>query len=174
MARDKEYEARMQGMIYALNKAKTEGVEALERDIRKRNITKIVMNVPEKEMDRIFAELGENVRHTVSTLVFMTLYDEFGFGKVRLHRFKEHLNKLFNDIFDLDYMGEHYIRLEDFAIEMNEKYDMGLDLRRIIVCQELSDKDNPKYRMCKVDRVIKELREAGYKDAAGFLESKIY
>ena len=65
MSRDKEYEARMQGMIYALNKAKTEGVEALERDIRKRNITKIVMNVPEKEMYRIFAELGENVRHTV-------------------------------------------------------------------------------------------------------------
>lgn len=71
-------------------------------------------------------------------------------------------------------MGEHYVRLEDFAIEMNEKYDMGLDLRRIIVCQELSDKDNPKYRMCKVDKVIKELREAGYKDAAEFLEAKIY
>lgn len=88
MARDKEYEARMQSMIYALNKAKTEGVEALEKDIRKRNITKIVTNVPEKEMDRVFAELGENVRHTLSTLVFMTLYDEFGFRKVRLHRFK--------------------------------------------------------------------------------------
>lgn len=55
---------------------------------------------------------------------------------------------------------------------MNEKYDMGLDLRRIIVCQELSDKDNPKYRMCKVDRVIKELKEAGYKEAAGFFGSK--
>lgn len=173
MARDKEYEARMQGMIYALNKAKTEGVEALERDIRKRNITKIVTNVPEKEMDRVFAELGENVRHTLSILVFMTLYDEFSFRKVRLHRFKEHLNKLFNDIFDLDYMGEHYVRLEDFAIEMNEKYDMGLDLRRIIACQELSDKENPKYRMCKVDKVIEKLKEADYKDVAEFLEEKI-
>ena len=36
MARDRFYEARMQGMIYAFNKAKEEGIEALERDMKKR------------------------------------------------------------------------------------------------------------------------------------------
>lgn len=173
MARDKEYEVRMQGMIYALNKTKTEGVEALERDIRKRNITKIVMNVPEKEMDRIFAELGENVRNTVFTLVFTALYDVFGFREKRLKKFRDYVNKLFNDIFDLDYMGEHYVRLEDFAIEMNEKYNMGIDLRRVIVCQGLQDKEDKRYHMMKAERVIQELKAAGFEDAAKFLEAKL-
>ena len=172
--RDKEYEARMHGMIYALNKAKTEGIGALERDIKKRNITKIAMNIPEKEIDRVFAELGDNVRATVFTLVFMVLHDVFEFRKVRLHRFRDHFNKLFDDIFDLDYMGEHYVRLEDFAIEMNEKYDMGIDLKRVIVCQELSDSENPRYRVPRIERVIEELRNNGFEDAAVFLEKKLY
>lgn len=173
MARDKEYEVRMQGMIYALNKAKTEGVEALERDIRKRNITKIIMNVPEKEMDRIFAELGENLRNTVFTLVFTALYDVFGFRDKRLKKFRDYVNKLFNDILDLDYMGEHYVRLEDFAIEMNEKYNMGIDLKRVIVCQGLHDKEDKRYHMMKAERVIQELKKAGFEDAANFLEAKL-
>ena len=40
MAKDKDYDLRMQGMIYALNLAKKDGIEALERDIRTRNVLK--------------------------------------------------------------------------------------------------------------------------------------
>ena len=37
---NKEYEARMQGMIYACNLAEKEGLEALKNDIKMRGITK--------------------------------------------------------------------------------------------------------------------------------------
>ena len=173
MARDKLYEMYMSGKISALNIVKKDGVEALERDIKKRNITKIIMDIPEKEIDRIFVELGENLRSTVMTIVYTVLHDVFDFRKVRLHRFKDGFNKVFNDIFDLDYMGEHYVNLEDFTIEMNEKYDMGIDLRRVIVCQGLQDKSDKRYHMMKVERVIQELKEHGYKEAAEFLEIKL-
>lgn len=173
MARDKLYEMYMAGKISALNIVKKDGVEALERDIRKRNITKIIMDIPEKEIDRIFVELGENLRSTVMTIVYTVLYDVFDFRKVRLHRFKDGFNKIFNDVFDLDYMGEHYVRLEDFAIEMNEKYNMGIDLRRVIVCQGLQDKEDKRYHMMKAECVIQELKTAGFEDAAEFLEAKL-
>lgn len=173
MARDKLYEMYMSGKISALNIVKKDGIEALERDIRKRNITKIIMDIPEKEIDRIFVELGENLRSTVMTIVYTVLYDVFDFRKVRLHRFKDGFNKIFNDVFDLDYMGEHYVRLEDFAIEMNEKYNMGIDLRRVIVCQDLQDKEDKRYHMMKAERVIQELKAAGFEDAAKFLEAKL-
>ena len=45
--RDKDYENRMAGYIAAYNKAKTEGVDALERDLRMRNMLKVDIATPE-------------------------------------------------------------------------------------------------------------------------------
>lgn len=114
MARDKLYEMYMSGKISALNIAKKDGIEALKRDIKKRNITKIIMDIPEKEIDRIFVELGENLRSTVMTIVYTVLHDVFDFRKV-----------------------------------------------------------SKRYHMMKAERVIQELKENGYKEAAEFLGIKL-
>lgn len=58
-------------------------------------------------------------------------------------------------------------------MEMNEKYKMGIDLRRVIVCQGLQDKEDKRYHMMKAERVIQELKAAGFEDAAKFLSLKI-
>ena len=47
----KEFEYRMQGMIYALNIAKKEGIEALESDIRKRGLLRAPMKFTQKDID---------------------------------------------------------------------------------------------------------------------------
>ena len=62
MARDKFYEARICGYIAAFQKAKEEGLEALERDIKKRNILKVDLNIKEKDIDTLFEELSRNLR----------------------------------------------------------------------------------------------------------------
>ena len=63
--------------------------------------------------------------------------------------------------------------MEDFAVELNEMYDLGIDVARVAYCQDSHDEKEENYRMCKIDRVLQELRENGFKDAAVFLEKKL-
>ena len=74
---------------------------------------------------------------------------------------------------DLDYMGEHYVKMEDYAVELNEKFNMGIDVCRVAMTQETYDDKRDEFRSCKVDRVIRELRENGFADAAEFLDKKL-
>ena len=52
--RDRDYENRMAGYIAAYNMVKKEGIEALEKDLRMRNMLKIDINVPGKKMQEYF------------------------------------------------------------------------------------------------------------------------
>ena len=61
MAKDKDYDLRMQGMIYALNLAKKDGIEALERDIRTRNVLKAPMKFTESQMREFWNALSTNL-----------------------------------------------------------------------------------------------------------------
>ena len=84
MARDKYYEARMQGAVWAGNKIKTEGMEAFDRDMRKRNLLKFAITVTEKEMDETYRDMNALIYHTLITGVLWTLHDMYTFGKKRL------------------------------------------------------------------------------------------
>ena len=174
MARDKEFEARMQGMIYALNVVKESGVEALEQDMKKRNILKLPVTVSEKKMHEYFGTIARNLYNNTLTAVAYTLHNSYGFGRKRIHKFKEAFDKTVQYTLDLDYLGGHFVRLEDYAIELNEKYDLGIDINIVAVCQEKYDKDDDRYRMCRVDSIIDSLRKNGFADAAMFIENKLY
>lgn len=171
--RDKEYEARMQGMLYAVNVVKELGLEALEKDINKRGVLKVPLAYTDKQIDEFWKQLSENLYATMTCVTGMVLHDEFGFGKQRLHKFREEFQKATNASLNLDWLGEHYVTLEDYAVELNEKYDLGLDVARIAVCQESHDKGNEKYKMADMSHVLVELKEHGFEDAAEFLERKM-
>ena len=63
--------------------------------------------------------------------------------------------------------------MEDFAAELNEKYDLGIDVARVAFCQDTHDEKSENYKMCKVYDIIDVLRDNGFKDAAVFLEAKL-
>ena len=174
MAKDKFYESRMQGMIYALNKAKKEGVEALERDVKKRNLLKLPITMTESQMNEVYETLAANIYNNMLSIALFALHDEFEFGKKRIRRFKDAFDKLTLATVDLDYLGQHYVKMEDFAIEINERYDTGIDISRVAANTTVIDESRETYRMCKIDRVLEELREGGYKEAAIFIENKLY
>lgn len=169
----KEFEWRMQGMIYALNIAKKDGVDALEKDIRKRNFLRAPMKFTQKEIDDFIEFMSKNLYVTTMTTQFMTLHKTLGFGKKRLQKIKEDFDKTVAEAMDFDYLGNHYSSLEDYAIYLNEKFDFGIDVERVAVCQESSTADKEYAQMANVNELIKVLREAGYEDAAGFIEAKI-
>lgn len=172
--RDKEHEWRMQGMLFAATIAKEEGIDALEADIKKRGITKAPITIKQKEIDAFVDYCSKNLYANMYAVFAYALHEIYGFGGDRLKRLKVYIDKMINDVFDLDYMGEHYVRLEDFAIDMNEKYDLGIDIDAVASCQTLADeKPGSNYHVGNVNRIIEVLNGAGYTEAAEFLSKKI-
>ena len=83
---DKEYEARMQGMIYACNLAEKEGLEALKNDIKMRGITKAPLNASQKEIAGLVETLSENLytlnKNKCTKLVINHLIFCIKYGKI--------------------------------------------------------------------------------------------
>ena len=59
---------------------------------------------------------------------FMALNTAFGFGKKRFARLKEAFDKHTRDVMDFDYLGNHYVSLEDYANYLNKKYGCDIDV----------------------------------------------
>lgn len=173
MAKDKDFELRMSGMNYALEIAKKDGVEGLEKEVKKRGLFKVPFNYTQTQRDNFLREVSHNLYMNMMATFAYALNSEFGFGKERLVRLRKKVSDLVEDVFDLDYMGERYVRLEDYATEMNERYDLGLDVEIISDCQKLQDKPENGYHYADINRVLLVLENEGYKDAAEFLKGKL-
>lgn len=89
---NKEEQARREGMAYALNIAKTKGIEALEEELRFRNALQMPIAVPRKNVDEALNNIKMNILDTVTILSAVTLHDEFGFGKKRLKQYIDRFN----------------------------------------------------------------------------------
>jgi HD superfamily phosphohydrolase YqeK len=70
-------------------------------------------------------------------------------------------------------MGEHYVRLEDYAIEIKQKFGFDYDIEKIASATAIYDDRDKRYHMMKAEKVIEELKAAGFEDAAKFLEAKL-
>ena len=124
-------------------------------------------------MHEYFGIISQNLYNNALTAVAYTLHCDYGFGPKRIKEFKKAFDKNVQATLDLDYLGSHYVKLEDFAVEMNEKFNMGIDINRVATCQENYDKGDKGYKMCNIEKVLRELKENGFKDAAMFLEKRI-
>lgn len=173
MKRDKEFESRMQGMRYAYDYAKENGIDELEKEMQRRNYTRIPLSVPEKNMRSFVEQVSNNVYNMMLTAFLYALHDEFGFGAARIKRVKESFDKLVRATADLDYMSAHYVTMGDYARELNELYNVDIDVDRVDHLQEIADEDHVDYRMCRIDRVLEVLKADGYGDAAEYLEQKL-
>jgi len=175
MAKDKEFEQRMNGMAYAYEIAKKDGIEGLEKEIKRRNITKIPMTVTKAELRRIWDELCQNMYNNITVCFLYCLREEYGFGKKRTARLLERYQKIVNDVMDVDYMGEHYIRMDDYAVEVNEKLGVNLNVERVAASQDVYDETgrDSRYHTAKVEKIIEELIKADFNEAAEFLRRKL-
>ncbi|GAB5611652.1 hypothetical protein JCM37173_21780 [Allocoprococcus similis] len=87
--------------------------------------------------------------------------------------FKEKFDELTKNATNLDYLGEHYVTLEDYAVYLNEEFDLGIDTARVATCQESYDEHDERFRAADIEEVLKVLREDGYEEAAEFLQGKL-
>lgn len=170
---DKYFDSRMQGMVYACRIAQEQGIDALVKEIKRRGVTKVDLYATQSQLNEMWGALSDNIGQNTLTTVAWVLNTEFGFGKDRLSRYKQAFDRAVAITQNLDYMGEHYVTLEDCAVELNKKYNLGLDVSRAALAVEVADGKNPEYKDTKkVNGIINALRLAGFGDAAAWLEQK--
>lgn len=166
---DKEFMWRMEGMLFALNIAKQGGVEALENEMKVRNILRAPINVSYEELDTMHKLMAGRIYNNVLTIAYAVLHDTFGFRKERLKRFKKVFDEKTMCIADLTRFGNHYVTFTDYAREANEKYDLGIDIDLVSATQDINDETIGK--RARIDAIWELLEEKGFQDAAEFLRT---
>lgn len=124
MGRNKEEQARMEGMAQALRIAKTKGIDGLEADLKMRNITGLPCAVSRAAMDECIMNIKYNVVDTFTILVAYTLHEKFGFGKTRLNRFIHDFN------FQAECLDEDYCTWEDQIEILRQECGLDLGIRK--------------------------------------------
>ena len=124
MSRNKEEQARMEGMAQALRIAKTKGIDGLEADLKMRNITGLPCAVSRAAMDECIMNIKYNVVDTFTILVAYTLHEKFGFGKTRLNRFIHDFN------FQAECLDEDYCTWEDQIEILRQECGLDLSIRK--------------------------------------------
>lgn len=170
---NKEFEWRMQGMLFAHKIVKEKGLDELTKEIKTRNMLKLDIWADKGEVEVFQKQLSQNLYTNMLATVMYTIHNMLGFGETRLKRLKEEFDRNVKNTFDLDWLGERYVRLEDYAIELNKRYNLGIDVARIAACQDLADEADARYRKLNTDIALRELENNGFRDAADFLRSKI-
>lgn len=124
MSRNKEEQARMEGMAQALRIAKVKGIDGLEADLQMRNITGLPCAVSRAAMDECIMNIKYNVVDTFTILVAYTLHEKFGFGKTRLDRFIRDFN------FQAECLDEDYCTWEDQIEILRQECGLDLNIRK--------------------------------------------
>lgn len=124
MARNKEEQARMEGMAQALRIAKAKGIDGLESDLKMRNITGLPCAVSRAAMDECIMNIKYNVVDTFTILVAYTLHEKFGFGKTRQDRFIRDFN------FQAECLDEDYCTWEDQIEILRQECGLDLNIRK--------------------------------------------
>ena len=169
----KEFIQRMEGMLYAQKIVKENGVEALDQEIKMRGFWRTPLRMSRQEHDNFVLYVTQNMYHTMLTVVGMVLHEKLGLGKKRLLDIKKAFDEKTMEAFDFDYAGQHYVTLEDYAVYLNEIADLGIDVARVSVCQEVSYEERNNKNKVDIITLIDEMNAAGFEEAAVWLGKKV-
>lgn len=121
---NKEEQWRRQGMNYALEVAKKEGIEGLEKDLKMRGAIGLPLKVSKAALDKFIKRVKNNTVDCMIILMAATLHDEFDFGAKRcqraIDRFLEKANCL----------GEDYCTWEDYIAVLKDELGIELEIRK--------------------------------------------
>ena len=124
MNKMREYErGREDGLSLALRIAREGGVEALEKEVRFRNISGIHTSLAAKDLDKASEKIKEMTLDTFTIIGIAALHDAFGFGEKRCQRWMDKVME------GADYLANGLATWEDYVNEIKEQLDITLDIR---------------------------------------------
>lgn len=122
MNKMREYErGREDGLDLARRIVREDGLEALEKECRFRNITGIHTSLAVKDLDKASEKIKEVIADCYVVLSLAVLHDVFQFGEVRCQRFRNGLDKA------ADYINDGLAEWVDYVNSIKE--EMGIELK---------------------------------------------
>lgn len=137
---DKEQEARMAGMAYALGIAEKKGIDGLRKELQMRGALRVGLLIDNDRLDKAFEILATTLYGNIMTTALSALADSEGFGEKRLRRFKEAYDYKSMCLVSLDQYAEHFVTFEDMAIDLKKRYNIDMNAEMIASNQEVIDK----------------------------------
>lgn len=119
--KNKDMDIYNAGLYKALEIAKSEGIEALEKECKHRGLNKLNTKLSSKEYQKLVTQVSERVVGYYSASVLMILHDKFGFGKTRAKRFHYYFEDLADSII------RDYLTLDD--VQGYIKEELGITLK---------------------------------------------
>lgn len=124
MNKMREYErGREDGLSLALRIAREGGVEALEKEVRFRNISGIHTSLAAKDLDKASEKIKEMTLDTFTIIGIAALHDTFGFGEKRCQRWMDKVME------GADYLVNGLATWGDYVNEIKERLNITLDIR---------------------------------------------
>lgn len=125
---DQIAQGRNEGMVFALKivaetqRAGKDPVEELRRELRARKLMKLQICATQKEVDQASECIKTTTMKTMLSACMIVLWEQFGFGKVRLLRLMENFYTY------VDALNEGSITWFDITDLLKEKTGVEIDL----------------------------------------------
>ena len=124
MNKMREYErGREDGLSLGLRIVREGGLEALENEIRFRNISGIHTSLAAKDLDKASEKIKEMTLDTFTIIGIAALHDAFGFGEKRCHRWMDKVME------GADYLVDGLATWEDYINSIKERLNLDLQIR---------------------------------------------
>lgn len=164
---DKDTRLRLDGMRRALEIVEEKGVEALRAEVKMRGSLGIPCAITREKAVESFRLLASRLYATYVSTSAMAVHDVFGAGEDRLKRWKARLDWYVQQVSTIDDYGEKWMDFKDMAQELNDRYNLGLDLD---AAATVDDINNDRFeRRASVPALYDLLKREGFEDAAEFL-----
>ena len=130
MKRDREEAARREGMAYALKIVKDaaaaggDPVKALEDECEYRNTHITSLAISRKQEKEYVDEVSGRAVMVITSAACQTLYEVFGFGKIRIERFRDRIMEIYDEINDGAYT------VNDIRDALKDVCDVEIEVRR--------------------------------------------
>ncbi len=111
---------RNQGLAFALKVVKEGGIEALENEIKSRNLSGVSLNITRKELEDATIKMRMHATEVSIIISMVALLEEFQFSKYQVQKFKATFDNKVNDILNDLVSMEEYLKVckEKYGIEI--------------------------------------------------------
>ena len=161
--KDKEYQARLAGMAYALKVAREQGLDELEREVKRRGAVFIPLEISQKKLDEVTDFLADRIMSTMMPTMLVVLHEKFGFGRERMLKFQEGFLSRCEMLAATDPLGGQYETVMDYVKEL-EKYGIEFSVKTIEDVARSNEEHRKRY--ADIDYVLGLLERKGYPEAA--------
>lgn len=120
---DKYMIGRNDGMLYAYRYAKKNGIDALEDEIKMRNLTNFPTMTSRKEIDDCINAIMERTCDAYTIMMVSVLHDEFGFGEQRCQKA---LDRFMSKV---ECLNEGYVKWADLVGAIKEELKLDIEFK---------------------------------------------